>query len=341
MADDTGLEVSKAILELRVKPKNRRLQRELKKRQPKVHERIKKAVILRGTKTSQVISNVLKDFTLMKKPDVKTFSRREHKRPWEDASSIEFYSDKNDSSLFCYGSHSKKRAHSLTMARTFNHQILDMIEFRVDPITYKPTGSYHFPGGTWTAGKKPMFVFNGSQWETDAKYTLARNIIVDYCRGYVIEKLNYKALEHVISCTAIDEKIYWRTYRTSLIRSASQTPYVKLEPCGPEMDLTIAKIEQAPKSLQDAALKKPKQANHLKKTKNIEFDGFGHKHGKIHMGSQNLNRVNVMRFKGLKKKKKKKKKAMKKANLKQSADRERKRLKQKKSKKKMASKKTG
>ena len=51
--------------------------------------------------------------------------------PFEDASSLEFFAEKQDASLFVVGSHSKKRPNNLTFARMFDHKLLDMVELSV------------------------------------------------------------------------------------------------------------------------------------------------------------------------------------------------------------------
>ena len=48
--------------------------------------------------------------------------------PFEDATPMEFLSQKNDASLFAFGTHSKKRPHNLVFGRLFDHHILDMVE---------------------------------------------------------------------------------------------------------------------------------------------------------------------------------------------------------------------
>ena len=90
---------------------------------------------MKGAKTSEVITKVLKDLALMKKPHTKVFTRKNDLRPFEaddtQTSSLEFLCEKNDAGLFVMGNHNKKRPHNLILGRTFNDQLLDMIEFGV------------------------------------------------------------------------------------------------------------------------------------------------------------------------------------------------------------------
>ena len=67
----------------------------------------------------------------MKKPDATNFSKKNVIHPFDDASSLEFFAEKQDASLFVVGSHSKKRQNYLTFARMFDHKLLDMVEVGV------------------------------------------------------------------------------------------------------------------------------------------------------------------------------------------------------------------
>jgi len=68
---------------------------------------------------------------MLKKPDATNFAKKNIIHPFEDSSSLEFFSEKQDASLFVVGSHSKKRPNNLTFARMFDHKLLDMMEFSV------------------------------------------------------------------------------------------------------------------------------------------------------------------------------------------------------------------
>ena len=52
-------------------------------------------------------------------------------RPFEDQTSLEFFSKKSDSSLVAFGSHNKKRPHNLVLANMFDYSLLDMVEFGI------------------------------------------------------------------------------------------------------------------------------------------------------------------------------------------------------------------
>ncbi|OUM68555.1 hypothetical protein PIROE2DRAFT_34970, partial [Piromyces sp. E2] len=113
------------------KPKNARSKRALKAREPKVEENPKQAIFIRGSSTNQVVNTALSDLCSIKKPYSTMFSKKNVIHPFEDQSSLEFFSQKNDASLFCIGSNSKKRPNNLVFVRMFDYQVLDMIELGI------------------------------------------------------------------------------------------------------------------------------------------------------------------------------------------------------------------
>ena len=97
-----------------------RVNRLLKKLEPQLVENTKRALIVKGTHTSQSIIDVLKDFSQLLKPNCKVLGRKNEITPFEDANSLEFLTTKNDCSLFVVGSHSKKRMNNLIMVTKSN-----------------------------------------------------------------------------------------------------------------------------------------------------------------------------------------------------------------------------
>ena len=68
----------------------------------------------------------------LKRPNAISFSKKNTVRPFEDASSLEFWAQKNDASMFVVGQSTKKRPDGLTFVRMFNGKVLDMCEVGVD-----------------------------------------------------------------------------------------------------------------------------------------------------------------------------------------------------------------
>ena len=94
-------------------------------------ENVKKAMFIHGRSGSQLTQTLVRDLSLLKKPDAVGLRRKNDIRPFEDVTSVEFLSQKNDCSLFTFDSSNKKRPHSIIFGRLFDHHILDMIELGV------------------------------------------------------------------------------------------------------------------------------------------------------------------------------------------------------------------
>lgn len=83
-----------------------------------------------------VVSRVLFQHAL-KLPHSINFNKKNPIHPFDvDPSrglqSLEFFSNKNDASLFVVGMHSKKRPNDLVWVRCFDGQVLDMIEMGLE-----------------------------------------------------------------------------------------------------------------------------------------------------------------------------------------------------------------
>jgi ribosome production factor 2 len=68
----------------------------------------------------------------LKRPHALSFSKKNVVRPFEDASSLEFWANKNDASFFLVGQSTKKRPNGLVFVRMFDGRVLDMCEVGVD-----------------------------------------------------------------------------------------------------------------------------------------------------------------------------------------------------------------
>ncbi|XP_068697971.1 ribosome production factor 2 homolog [Montipora foliosa] len=280
-----------------VRPKTQRGKRAVEHREPKNVENAKTALFLRGGKTSEVVTNALKDLCLLKKPNAVMFQRKNVLRPFEDQTSLEFFSVKNDASLFHFGSHSKKRPHNLVIGRFYDGHVLDMIELGVEK--FRPMKDIKTT--KCAMGTKPCLLFSGQEFENDLAHKRLKNILIDIYRGPVIQKVRLQGLEHVLQFTSVDGKIFLRSYRVSLKKSGSRTPRVEVEEMGPMLDLVMRRTHLASDDLMKAATKTPK-ALKPKTVKNVSRDAFGTKQGRVHMKRQDYSQLQTRKMKGLKRK---------------------------------------
>ena len=68
----------------------------------------------------------------LKRPNVISFSKKNAVRPFEDASSLEFWAQKNDASLFVVGQSTKKRPDGMVFVRMYDNRLLDMCEVGIE-----------------------------------------------------------------------------------------------------------------------------------------------------------------------------------------------------------------
>ncbi|KAI4132076.1 MAG: hypothetical protein LQ338_000934 [Usnochroma carphineum] len=307
-----------------IKPKNARSKRELAKREPLAHENTKVVLLLRGTSCSSLVQDLISDINALKRPFSIRFTKKNEIHPFEDASSLEFFSQKNDASLLLFGSHSKKRPHCMTWVRCFNGQILDMLETYV--VKDSARTLTQFKSDKCKVGLKPLLSFSGTQFENPVanQYTLAKNIFTDFFRGAESSTVDVEGLQLIINFAAGEDaqdgspaKIQMRCWRIITKRSGQKVPRVEVEEMGPRIDFTLGRTKEAEASVWKEAMKKPKgievcgtrldprldlltYAPQAKVRKNIETDLVGDKIGRIHLGKQDLSELQTRKMKGLK-----------------------------------------
>jgi len=284
--------------------KNQRTKRALAEKAPKLVENTKQCLLLKGPKSSNIVQSVLKDIHSLKKPDSKLFQKKNLTRPFEDPGSVEFLGKQNDCSLFAYVSHSKKRPHNLVLGRLFDFQLLDMVELSIDESTFKSMADFESDRkATVRVGGKPMFVFKGD-FETSPDMEKTKNLILDFFRGEVLEKINLASLDRVIVVTAHKKKIFFRHYGVIMKKSGSKYPRPELQLVGPSMDLTIRRIKTASEEVTKKANQQPRLGPSAKKRKNMEDGKLGDKLGRVHVEKSDFDKINVAKMRGLKKRKK-------------------------------------
>ncbi|KAH0545060.1 hypothetical protein FGG08_000831 [Glutinoglossum americanum] len=313
------------------KPRNARSKRALEKKEPKLIENPKTCLFLRGTTASEIVQLAIIDLHSLKKPNAVKFTKKNPIHPFEDATSLEFFSQKNDASLMVFGSHSKKRPHNLTFIRMFGHHVLDMIELFLDPTTFRTLAQ--FKNNKCAVGQKPLLLFAGSVFEdttaSGGPYVLLKSFFIDFFRGELNNYVDVEGLQYMVSITVgepSDEepqpKAHLRVYLIKTHRSGQRLPRVEIEEMGPRMDFRIGRVKEAEEAVMKEALKKAKQLEvgflclrfelarkevvliHLtpqpKTKKNLETDIVGDKMGRIHVGKQDLGKLQTRKMKGLK-----------------------------------------
>ncbi|KAH7372308.1 ribosome biogenesis protein-like protein RPF2 [Pyrenochaeta sp. MPI-SDFR-AT-0127] len=293
-----------------VKPKNARAKRAMAKREPQQNENPKTTLFVTGQKTSQILKLAVADLCTIKRPFIERFSKKNDIHPFDDASSLEFFSLKNDTSLLVLSLHSKKRPHCLTLARMFSHKLLDMLEVYINPETFRTL--QQFKNKKPSIGLKPLISFHGTVFEdpNQTKYTLAKSLFIDLFKGQDATEVDVEGLQYLISISAeepTDSKpnpeVKLRFYLLRTKRSGQKLPRIEVEEMGPRLDLTLGREQFPDPDMLKAALKKPKGVEQRTK-KNIDTDIMGDKTGKIHVGKQDFGNLQTRKMKGLKRSRK-------------------------------------
>jgi ribosome production factor 2 len=291
------------------KPRNARSKRALEKREPKAIENPKSCLFLRGTTCSQVVQDALNELYALRVPLAKKFSKKNPVHPFDDASSLEFFSEKNDASLLCFGSSQKKRPHNVTLVRTFGHKVLDMLELGLDAESFRTMGQ--FKTRKFAIGLRPMVLFAGTAFESpvENEYTLAKSMFLDFFKGDPSDKIDVEGLQYIVSISADEEtsisdpdvkpQIHLRVYLISTKRSGQKLPRVEVEEIGPRMDFRVGRIREADETMLKEAMKKPRGMEERPK-KNVTTDSMGDKLGRVHLGRQDLSEMQTRKMKGLK-----------------------------------------
>uniref|UniRef100_A0A2K6ERW3 Ribosome production factor 2 homolog n=1 Tax=Propithecus coquereli TaxID=379532 RepID=A0A2K6ERW3_PROCO len=256
---------------LKGKPKTKRAKRFLEKREPKLSENIKNAMLIKGGNANATVTiiKIGSHFFL-------NVLRKNITRPFEDQTSLEFFSKKSDCSLFMFGSHNKKRPNNLVIGRMYDYHVLDMIELGIEKfVSLKDIKNSKCPEGT-----KPMLIFAGDDFDVTEDYRRLKSLLIGkfFCCCCFFKETS------VLLCP----------------KSGCRTPRIELEEMGPSLDLVLRRTHLASDDLYKLSMKMPK-ALKPKKKKNISHDTFGTTYGRIHMQKQDLSRLQTRKMKGLKK----------------------------------------
>uniref|UniRef100_A0A2K6QSA1 Ribosome production factor 2 homolog n=1 Tax=Rhinopithecus roxellana TaxID=61622 RepID=A0A2K6QSA1_RHIRO len=242
-----------------VKPKMKTAKRFLEKREPKLNENIKNAMLIKGGNANVTVTQVLKDVCALKKTYGVLYKKKNITRPFEDQTSLEFFSNKSDCSLFMFGSCNKKQP---VIGRMYDHQVLDVIELGIEnfvSLKYIKNGrNSKCPEGT-----KLMLIFAGDDFNVTEDYRRLKSLLVDFFRGPRVSNTCLAGLEYVLHFTALNGKIYFRSYKLLLKKSGYRTPQIELEEMGPSLDLVLRRTHLASDDFYKLSMKMPKPPKHL------------------------------------------------------------------------------
>jgi len=292
------------VLNRVVKPKNQRSKRALEEREPKAIENTKTAIFVRGATCSDLVQKCMKDIAVLKQPHSVTFNKKNDIRPFEDATKVEFFCQKNDSSLFMFGNHNKKRPNNLIIGRMYDYHMLDMVELGVESFT----PLQDFKTAKVASGSKPCLMFAGESFADPAnkEFQRLKNLLIDFFRGPEVTNVRLAGIEHVIQITAVENKVLFRSYRIILKKSGTRIPRVELEEIGPSIDWVMRRSQLASDDLFKTACKQVKNVRSEKKVKNISEDDLGNKMGRVHVPAQEIKKIQTRKVKALKESKEEK-----------------------------------
>merc|ERR1712098_823473 len=230
-----------------IKPRNARSKRALDKKAPKAIENPKTALFLRGTTCSQVTQDALTDLYQLRIPLAKKFTKKNAIHPFDDAASLEFFSEKNDASLLVFGSSSKKRPHAITFVRTFGYKVLDMLELYLEAESFRTLAQ--FKNKKCAVGLKPMLLFSGTPFESPVtnEYTLVKSFFTDFFKGEPADNVDGEEVK---------PKVHLRVYLIRTKRSGQKLPRVEVEEMGPRMDFRVGRVQEADESVLKEAMKR-------------------------------------------------------------------------------------
>jgi len=292
------------VLNRVAKPKNQRSKRALEEREPKAIENTKTAIFVRGSSCSDLVFRCMKEISLIKKPYAVSFNKKNDIRPFEDATKLEFFCQKNDSSLFMFGNHNKKRPNNLIIGRMYDYHLLDMVELGVESFT----PLQEFKTVKVASGTKPCLLFAGENFSDPSNQDFQRlkSLFIDFFRGPEVTNVRLAGIEHVLQFTSVDNKVLFRSYRVILKKSGTRLPRVELEEIGPSIDWVVRRSHLASDDLYSTACKQVKNVRGVKKVKNISEDELGNKLGRVHVPAQEIKKLQTRKVKALKESKEEK-----------------------------------
>lgn len=166
-----------------------------------------------------------------------------------------------------------------------------------------------------------MLHFASELFSTHPRFIQLKSMLMSFFNGEQVDEICLSGLEHVISVSCAPTppslnstadnasslpKVHIRAFTTRLLASGTKVPRVELTPMGPSLDLVMRRHEPADEEMLKQAMKRPKlkkkdvESGLGKKRKNLEVDEMGDLRGRVHVGSQDLSKLQTRKMKGLK-----------------------------------------
>lgn len=217
-----------------------------------------------------------------------------------------------------FGTHSKKRPNNITVMRTYDGKLLDLLELLV---LVPPEQAQKDPLLQVGVAMKPLILFSGSQWDDTsasaqaAQYSTIKSVMLDLFQGEEISSIDVAGLQFLLMIAAGESTnssadvedptnkpvLHLRWYKIKTLRSDNpKIPRVELDPVGPSFDFRVSRYREADASTMRDALRHGRRPNEARTKKNIETDLVGDKIGRVHLGKQDLSTLQTRKMKGLK-----------------------------------------
>jgi ribosome production factor 2 len=161
-------------------------------------------------------------------------------------------------------------------------------------------------------------LFVGDVWQQNrGDYRNLQNLLVDFYRGDVVDKLILSGIDHMMVFTAAAATttaspggepsitIHQRTYFCKLKKnpnsasSSSAAPVPYLEPCGPDLDFVLQRTQWCADGDTYRASRKVPPSLKPKKKKNQTTNAFGETLGRLHVSRQDVEKSSGRKSKAL------------------------------------------
>uniref|UniRef100_A0A8C2VQY2 Ribosome production factor 2 homolog n=1 Tax=Chinchilla lanigera TaxID=34839 RepID=A0A8C2VQY2_CHILA len=149
-------------------------------------------------------------------------------------------------------------------------------------------------------GTKLMLIFAGNDFDVTEDCKRLKSLFIDFFRGPMVENIHLAGFAYVLHFTALKGKVYFRSYKLLFTKSGCTAPQIELEEMGPSLDLVLSRTHLASDGLYKLSMRTPK-ALKPKKKKNMSQDTFGTTYRRIHMQKQDLSKLQTRKMEGLKK----------------------------------------